>query len=108
MEELCDDGQDQCYVKDLSKLGRDLSKVIIVDNLPVNFAWQLKNGICIREYRVTDASEMNKADHALPQLAKLLKEIHSETNKEAVPDLRDILQVKLKQYRQQKDNVYLM
>ena len=43
---------DKCYVKDLSKLGRDLSKIIIVDNLPENYALQLNNGICIREYRV--------------------------------------------------------
>lgn len=61
-EELCDTSQDQCYVKDLSKLGRDLSKVIIVDNLPVNFAWQLKNGICIREYRVDGGSGTEAAN----------------------------------------------
>lgn len=99
VDELCDSIQDQCYVKDLSKLGRDLGRTIIVDNLPVNFAWQLRNGICIREYRVTSASEANKSDHALPQLANMLKEIYFEANKESFPDVREILQEKLIQYR---------
>ena len=95
VDELCDSSQDQCYVKDLSKLGRDLRGVIIVDNLPVNFAWQLKNGICIREYRVAGATDGSRADTALPQLGKMLKDIYFEAVKEKSPDLREILQEKL-------------
>lgn len=38
------------YVKDLSKLGRDLSKVIIVDNLPQNYAQHPENGICVQDW----------------------------------------------------------
>jgi len=55
-------------VKDLSKLGRDLSKMIIVDNLPENYALQLNNGICIREYRVDkilDEQKKKEPDRAL-------------------------------------------
>lgn len=38
------------YLKDLSKLGKDLSKVVIVDNLPENFSLQPSNGIAIKSW----------------------------------------------------------
>jgi CTD small phosphatase-like protein 2 len=38
------------YVKDLSKLGRDLSKVCIVDNNKDNFSLQPENGLFISSY----------------------------------------------------------
>ena len=41
---------DDCYIKDLSKLGRDLSKVCIVDNNRDNFSLQPENGLCISSY----------------------------------------------------------
>jgi TFIIF-interacting CTD phosphatase-like protein len=41
------DNQQIRYVKDLSKLGRPLDKVIIVDNLKENYSWQKANGINI-------------------------------------------------------------
>jgi len=35
------------FVKDLSRIGRDLEKTIIIDNLKENFCWQPSNGIHI-------------------------------------------------------------
>ena len=38
------------FVKDLSRIGRDLDKMIIVDNMPQNYRLQKKNGINIKGF----------------------------------------------------------
>lgn len=58
--------QNGTYIKDLSRLGRDLSKTIIVDNNIDNFQLQPENGIYIKTW-IDDAS-----DTALVQLSKIL------------------------------------
>jgi len=69
------------YIKDLSRLGRDIKKVIIVDNVCENFQLQPENGILIKSW-VDDAN-----DTALLELAPLLKEI----SKKKVADVREAL-----------------
>lgn len=59
------------YIKDLSKLGRPLSKTIIVDNVAENFSKQPDNGIFIKSW-FDDTS-----DTALIELAPLLKRKYS-------------------------------
>jgi len=54
-------------LKDLSKLGRDLSKTLIVDNVAENFQLQPENGIFIKTW--TD----DPLDNALEELSPLLK-----------------------------------
>ena len=68
--------------KDLSKLGRDLSKVIIVDNLKENFTLQPNNGIFIKTW-TNDINDIQFKD-----LLKILKDIVTLN----VNDVRPIIQ----------------
>ena len=63
----------QKYYKDLSKIGRDLSKTIIVDNFNYCFKLQRENGILISSYYGD-----NKEDKALIELQKILIKIYNE------------------------------
>ena len=68
--------------KDLSKLGRDLSKVIIIDNLKENFKMQPNNGIFVKTW----TNDIN--DIQLKDLLKILKDIVNHN----VVDVRTIIQ----------------
>ena len=57
----------QKYIKDLSKLGRDLSKTLIVDNIPHSFKLQRENGILIKSFFADD-----KNDKVLFELQRIL------------------------------------
>jgi TFIIF-interacting CTD phosphatase-like protein len=56
------------FVKDISKLGRDIRKIIIIDDDPTNFELNPDNGIQISPY----LGESTKDDTALFELKKLL------------------------------------
>jgi Dullard-like phosphatase family protein len=68
--------------KDLSKLGRDLSKVIFIDNLKENFKMQPNNGIFIKTW-TNDINDVQFKD-----LLKILKEIVAYN----VTDVRPLIQ----------------
>jgi len=74
------------YLKDLSVLGRDLSQVVIVDNSPQAFGFQLENGIPIESWFEDDN------DTQLLQLLPFLKNL-LKTN-----DVRDHVKEKFKLY----------
>ena len=61
---------DNDFVKDLSKLGRDLNRTIIVDNMKQNYKNQPENGITIRPFWGKDVE-----DTALVDLLDILKKI---------------------------------
>ena len=61
---------DNDFVKDISKLGRDLNKIIIVDNMEQNYKLQQNNGITIRPFWGKD-----NEDSALFDLLDILMKI---------------------------------
>jgi len=70
----------------LSKLGRDLSKTIIIDNIAENFKLQPFNGLEIKTWS-EDIKDVNLYD-----LCNILKDIYTLR----VPDVRNIIK-KLKE-----------
>ena len=60
-------------VKDISLIGRDISKIIIVDNMQQNFKLQKENGILISSFWGEDSN-----DKALLQLGRILVTIATE------------------------------
>ena len=80
-------------MKDISKLGRDLSKTIIIDNLRENFKMQPNNGIFIKTW----TSDVN--DTQFRVLKKILKDIYILN----VSDVRVIIQKMNDEIRLQKN-----
>ena len=70
------------YIKDISLLGRNIEKIIIVDNLIQNFRLQKENGILISWY-----CGDNDNDNTLFNLQKLLIRIYDERE----DDVRNLL-----------------
>ena len=68
--------------KDLSKIGRDLSRVIIIDNLRENFRMQPNNGILIKTW-TNDINDVQFKD-----ILKILKDIVTYD----IHDVRTIIQ----------------
>ena len=64
---------DSEFVKDLTRIGRPLDKIIIVDNMPQNFRLQKENGINIRSFWGEDIY-----DTALMNLSPILVKIAQE------------------------------
>lgn len=81
------------YIKDLSRIGRDISRIIIVDNVAENFQKHPENGILIKSW-IDDPM-----DTALQELSPLLKEIVQK----GAADVRDALSKFSEQMREQNE-----
>ena len=68
--------------KDLNKLGRDLSKIIIIDNKKENFKMQPNNGLYVKTW----INDIN--DHQFKDLLKILKDIVLLK----IPDVRPVIE----------------
>ena len=73
------------YIKDLSKLGRDLRRIIIIDNIPQSFKLQKNNGICIKPFYGDVVSDRN----TLKFLGTILEKIRYDTDESN--DIRESL-----------------
>ena len=88
------------YLKDLSKLGRDLKKVIIIDNAYDNFKLQSDNGIFINTW-IDD-----KKDTTLYDLIPMLKEIVIKKVKDVRKALRKVRDTMMRLYVKGDNNPY--
>lgn len=79
------------YLKDLSRLGRDLSKTIIVDNIRENFEKQDANGIEIKTW-IGDPQ-----DRELDVIAGFLRGVVDA----GVKDVRPIIKMFREQYEKE-------
>ena len=79
-------------IKDLSKLGRNLEKIIIVDNIEENYQLQPDNGINISDF------EGDENDNELEYLLVDLLEVVSVPGKNVINELPKIRKKKKKRY----------
>jgi Dullard-like phosphatase family protein len=79
-------------VKDLSKLGRDLNKIIIIDNIEENYILQPNNGLNIIDF------EGDENDNELQFLLKDLLEVVSIPGKNVLDELPRIRNNMQKRY----------
>ena len=64
--------RDGINVKDLSRLGRDLSKIIIIDNIEDNYQFQKNNGLNICDFEGDEND--NELNYLLEDLLKLVSQ----------------------------------
>ena len=85
-------------VKDLSKLGRDIKKIIIIDNIEENYIFQPSNGLNILDF------EGDENDNELQYLLNDLLEVVSTPGKNVIYELPKIRTNMQKRYNTKVDS----
>ena len=80
------------FLKDLTVLGRDLSKTVLVDNSPHAFGYQVDNGIPIESW--FDC----RNDTELLKLETFCRELQN------VPDVRDVVRNKFMTHKRVRES----
>ena len=80
------------YIKDLSKLGRPLNKIIIIDNIEENYQLQMCNGLNISNYEGEDN------DFELEYLLKDLLPVVQKPGKDIYTGLINVRKAMQKRY----------
>ena len=80
------------YIKDLSKLGRPLNKIIIIDNIEENYQLQMCNGLNISNYQGEDN------DYELEYLLKDLLPVVQKPGKDIYTGLINVRKAMQKRY----------
>ena len=82
---------DNYYIKDLSKLGRCLTKTLIIDNVADNFKLQKENGIHIKNF------EGDENDNEFLEISEDLKNIvkFEIDVRDALPKIREKMNQRL-------------
>jgi len=80
------------FLKDLTVLGRDLSKTVLVDNSPHAFGYQVDNGIPIESW--FDC----RSDTELLKLESFCRELHE------VSDVRDVVRNKFMTFKRVRES----
>jgi TFIIF-interacting CTD phosphatase-like protein len=73
--------------KDINKLGRDIKKIIIIDDRPDNIQFQSQNGIIIKPY-IIDRNNPKDNDYILYDLQRILLRIAKENPDDIRESLR--------------------
>ena len=98
------------YVKDISKLGRDLKDWIIVDNLPKSYSLQPENGLPISSWYDNQMDmELDKLYRLLVMLSKV-KDVRKYISKVVIDDRINYSQVTkiFQRWKEQSSNIKIL
>ncbi|XP_030385169.1 carboxy-terminal domain RNA polymerase II polypeptide A small phosphatase 1 [Scaptodrosophila lebanonensis] len=101
------------YIKDLNRLGRDLQKIVIVDNSPASYIFHPDNAVPVKSWfdDVTDCElreliplfeKLSKVDSVYSVLCNSNQPLNNQTNQQHPQELQQTPQLQQQQQQQQQ------